>query len=617
MTEVRISNEAEPDLPSHEIEQWVVRLRNVGKAYKIFGSKLDNFVDALSLNRLLPWYRSKPLEFWALRGIELELGRGRRIGIVGRNGAGKTTLLKLITGNLSPTTGSVQVKGRVQALIDAGTGFHPDFTGRENVRVSLTLQGFSPRQIEASTEEIADFTELGEFLDRPFKTYSSGMMARLVFATATAIKPEILIIDEILGAGDAYFLGKSNERMRQLVDSGASVLLVSHSMEQITLICDQAIWLDRGRIVKSGPSLDVVTAYGQYIRVLEDRRLKARNQKIASKRRLPNESMESYSDTVLLRFVVPMESRLELSNARLFRDDALEEECAVGDAQDGEPTHPAFVVLDRGGWSGPKASNRTLYRALDGASASGSAGELAFNLFTLYPGVRYSVELDYRLSGPESTLEVSHAGVVVNRFHLAKTNGEFQCARFALANAGSPMVGGSTEPVRTTSILDMVETPADPLPQTERRAQTRWPGEGSLLIESVELLGEDGRDRAVYEWSSRMTMRVMVRAIRAGTYQVIPVAVLYRADGVKVFSNIGDAVRLDIQAHGTHRLDLELGRLNLGDGHYAFAVALYRNLESTGHSVWYDLIDRDYRFEVVGAPPFMGLYKHGGTWTSA
>ncbi|HEV2415045.1 MAG TPA: ABC transporter ATP-binding protein [Candidatus Dormibacteraeota bacterium] len=617
MSDTRTLVDPESTLPARQKEPYVVQMRNVGKAYKIFGSKLDNFVDALGLDHVMPWYRPKRQEFWALRGIDLELRRGQRIGIVGRNGAGKTTLLKLITGNLSPTTGTVQVKAKVQALIDAGTGFHPDFTGRENIRASLTLQGFSPRQIETSTEDIAEFTELGEFLDRPFKTYSSGMMARLVFATATAIKPEILVIDEILGAGDGYFLGKSNERMRQLVDSGASVLLVSHSMEQITLICDQAIWLDRGRIVKTGASLDVVAAYGQYIRVLEDRRQKARNQKVATRRRLANDFMESYSDTVLLHFIVPAASLLELSNARLFREEALEDQCAVGDAQDSEPTHAAFVVLDRGGWSGPRASNGILYRALEGGSASGSAGEVAFNLFTLYPGLRYSVELDYRLSGPEAALEISHAGVVVNRYDINTTNGEFERARFDLANIAARTVGNGPEAVQAGPTVDAVETLAETRPPAEPVAQTRWPGEGSLMIEQVELLDEDGHDRAVYEWTSPMTVRVTVRATRGGIYPVIPVAVLYRSDGVKVFSHIGDALSLDIQARAAHRFELQLGRLNLGDGHYAFAVAIYRNLNSAGPSLWYDLIDRDYRFEVVGAPPFMGLFKHGGRWTSA
>jgi len=593
-------------------DEAVIRLEGVGKAYKIFGSKLDNFIDALGLDHVMPWHRRRPAEFWALRGIDLHLGKGQRIGIVGRNGAGKTTLLRLITGNLSPTTGTVAVKGKVQALIDSGTGFHPDFTGRENIRASLTLQGFSQRQIQESVQDIAEFTELGEFLDRPFKTYSSGMMARLMFAAATAIKPEILIIDEILGAGDAYFVGKSSERMRQLVGTGASILLVSHSMEQITLMCDKAIWLDRGRIVKAGSSLDVVAAYGQYIRVLEDRRQKARNQKVATRRRLPNEVMESYSDTVVIRFVVPAGATLDLSRARLLRDGSVEEECAVGDAQDSDSTHPAFVVIGAGAWSAPVASHGALFRSLQG-TASEAAGQVAFNLFTLYPTIRYSVEVEYRLSGAPAVLEVSHAGVTGDRFELTESEPGFGRARFDLASLVVPESRAAVHPIPVTSDTD--ERSADAPPAPDLPAQTRWPGEGSLLIEKVELVGEDDREHGVYQSASRMCLRMTIRAAKAGAYPVMPVAVLYRSDGVKVFSQVGERVNLEMDRNQTCRFDLDLGCLNLGDGHYAFAVAIYSKLEPGGESVWYDLIDRDYRFELVGAPPFMGLFEHSGRWT--
>lgn len=594
-------------------------MRGVGKAYRIFGSKLDNFIDAVGLDHLMPWYHSKTQDFWALRGIDLELAKGQRIGIVGRNGAGKTTLLKLITGNLTPTTGTVRVNGKIQAMLDAGTGFHPDFTGRENIRASLTLQGFTSRQIAESTEDIADFTELGEFLDRPFKTYSSGMAARLIFATATAIRPEILIIDEILGAGDGYFIGKSSERMRQLVGTGASILLVSHSMETITLMCDKAIWLDRGRIVKAGPSLDVVKAYGQYIRVLEDRRLRARNQKVASRRRIGNDLMESYADTVVLRFVVPPGADLAVSHARLLRDDGIEEECAVGDAQDSDSTHPSFVVIDSGAWSAPAAIAGTLSRSIRAAGGVEASGQIAFNLFTLYPTIRYFAEVEYRLDGPPVSLEVSHAGRINDRFELGATpGGGFEPARFPLTNPTAikasppPLANGHQlvpEPPEKGSEQAHMEA------QSAVRERTRWPGEGSLLIDKVELIGEDGSDCAVYQPQSRMRLAMTVRAVEGGRYPITPVAVLYRFDGVKVFSHIGEAMTIDLKPGDTRCFDLDLGRLNLGNGQYAFALAIYRTLDPLGQSTWYDLIDRDYRFEVVEAPAFMGMFDHDGRWT--
>ena len=195
-----------------------IHLARVGKMYRIFPTRIDTALDALGVARLMPWHRPKYQEFWALREIDLELKRGHRIGIIGRNGAGKSTLLKLISGNLPPTEGEIEVRGNVQALLEAGAGFHPEFTGYENIHASLTYQGLTTPEIRAATDEIAEFTELGQFLSRPFKTYSAGMQARLNFATATAVKPEILIVDEILGAGDAYFFSKSTDRMVKLVE---------------------------------------------------------------------------------------------------------------------------------------------------------------------------------------------------------------------------------------------------------------------------------------------------------------------------------------------------------------------------------------------------------------
>jgi lipopolysaccharide transport system ATP-binding protein len=212
-----------------------------------------------------------------LARIDLEVKQGERLGIIGRNGAGKSTLLKLLTGNLAPTEGQLTVNGSIQALLTAGAGFHPEFSGIENIQSSLTYQGLTSDEINQAIADISEFTELGDFLGQPFKMYSAGMQARLTFATATVLKPDILIVDEILGAGDAYFFGKSIERMKELVLSGATVLIVSHALDQIARFCERAIWVDRGRIVYSGPALETIRAYEEYIHKMEDRRLQAKN----------------------------------------------------------------------------------------------------------------------------------------------------------------------------------------------------------------------------------------------------------------------------------------------------------------------------------------------------
>jgi len=246
--------------------------------YKLYRRPADKVLGALGLDRLLFWRRHTYKEFWALRDINLDVGRGARLGFIGRNGAGKSTLLKIVAGNVAATEGTVEVNGRIQALMELGTGFHPEFTGRQNIRASLAFQGFRDAEIRQMEEEIVDFAELDEFIDQPVKTYSAGMYTRLAFSTATAIKPEILIIDEVLGAGDAYFAGKCLERMKQLTEaSGATVLFVSHDLGSVQQLCERVIWIDHGRVQYDGKPLEVIKAYMAVVHKEEEHRLRARD----------------------------------------------------------------------------------------------------------------------------------------------------------------------------------------------------------------------------------------------------------------------------------------------------------------------------------------------------
>lgn len=259
-------------------ESSAIRFENVNKSYKLYPSALTMAVDALGLSVFVPKVKSLPVHH-ALKDISVDIKKGERIGIIGRNGAGKSTLLKLITENFKPTSGDVTVNGKVQSLMDSGVGFHPEFTGLENIRSSLMYNGLASDQIQEAIDDIIDFCELGEFINQPIKTYSLGMLARLGFATATAIKPEILIIDEILGAGDGYFSLKSVDRIKRLTSDGTTLLLVSHSLQQILQFCTKTIWLHQGQIVEYGESLEVVKKYDKYIRSLDEERLKKINAK--------------------------------------------------------------------------------------------------------------------------------------------------------------------------------------------------------------------------------------------------------------------------------------------------------------------------------------------------
>lgn len=249
-------------------DSLAIQATGLVKAYRLYSRISHAALDRLGLFKLAPWAQPPFKEYQALGGVDLQIRRGERVAIIGRNGAGKTTLLKLLTGNFAPTAGMLRVNGSIQALMHTGMGFHPDFTGLENIRSGLEHNGLAGDELEAAVRDVIDFVELGDFLRQPMATYSAGMQARVQFATATAIKPDILIVDEILGAGDAYFSGKSAHRMRELTGSGCTLLFVSHSMDQVLQFCNRAIWLERGRVRAEGDALSLVKAYEEFIAVM-------------------------------------------------------------------------------------------------------------------------------------------------------------------------------------------------------------------------------------------------------------------------------------------------------------------------------------------------------------
>lgn len=200
-------------------------------------------------------------EFWALKNVSFEVERGEVVGIIGHNGAGKSTLLKVISGILKPTGGTLEVHGNVVPMLELGSGFDHDLTGRENIFLNGSILGYSEKYLKEKYEQIVEFSELGKFIDVPIRNYSSGMLMRLAFSIATVVQPEILIVDEILAVGDAAFQEKSKARMLELMSGGTTVLFVSHSLEQIREMCDRVIWLEHGQIKAIGATKKICDAY--------------------------------------------------------------------------------------------------------------------------------------------------------------------------------------------------------------------------------------------------------------------------------------------------------------------------------------------------------------------
>ena len=237
-----------------------ISLRGIGKKYRISPSRSSRLGEILSFGKA-----KRSHEFWALQDINLDVEPGTTLGVVGRNGAGKSTLLSIISGVLRPTTGEVEVRGRLSAIFGIGTGFNPLFTGRENAMLSGLILGIEHDEMVERFDDIEAFADIGEFMDQPIKTYSSGMRSRLGFAVAINVEPDVLVIDEALSAGDSAFKKKAIQRMYDLKDSGSTVLFVSHSMGMVKRFCTEAVLLHKGRLVTTGSPEEVVDHYEEML----------------------------------------------------------------------------------------------------------------------------------------------------------------------------------------------------------------------------------------------------------------------------------------------------------------------------------------------------------------
>jgi lipopolysaccharide transport system ATP-binding protein len=240
-----------------------ISLKNVSKCFKRYAQPTDRLKEIM-----LPG-KSRADEFWALKNINLDIFKGETVGIVGRNGSGKSTMLQIIAGTMTQTTGEVQVKGRVSALLELGSGFNPEFTGRQNVFFNGRILGLTQKEIEDKFDEIAAFADIGDFIDQPVKTYSSGMFVRLAFAVAVNVDPEILIVDEALAVGDIVFQHRCMRRMRALMDSGVTTLFVSHDCGAIKTLCNRAVMIHDGEIYTTGLPNPVIIEYLKLVTELE------------------------------------------------------------------------------------------------------------------------------------------------------------------------------------------------------------------------------------------------------------------------------------------------------------------------------------------------------------
>lgn len=280
-----------------------IRVSNLGKCYQIYDTPRDRLKQfVLPHLRRLAGRASKQYfrEFWALKDVSFEIKKGETVGIIGRNGSGKSTLLQMVCGTLSPTSGSIQTNGRIAALLELGSGFNPEFTGRENVYMNASVLGLSNEEIDARFDDIVAFADIGEFIEQPVKTYSSGMVVRLAFAVAINVAPEILIVDEALSVGDELFQRKCFSRIEALRAQGATILFVSHSGGTVIELCDRAILLDSGEKLAAGVPKQIVGRYQKLLYVPAEKRDAIREQILKESAGFCGENISVESHSLIL-----------------------------------------------------------------------------------------------------------------------------------------------------------------------------------------------------------------------------------------------------------------------------------------------------------------------------
>ncbi len=243
----------------------VIKVENVSKIYKLYDKPIDRLKEAIN-----PFGKKCHKEFYALNNVTFDVRKGETIGIIGKNGSGKSTLLQVITGVLTPTSGTVYANGKISALLELGAGFNPELTGIENIYLNGIIKGYCKEEMDIRLDKIISFADIGEYIYQPVKTYSSGMFARVAFAVAINVNPDILIIDEALSVGDMQFQEKSINRMKKFKEHEKSILFVTHSLPSIRNFCDRAIWLDKGKIKMDGTADIVCSSYQSYIKQKEE-----------------------------------------------------------------------------------------------------------------------------------------------------------------------------------------------------------------------------------------------------------------------------------------------------------------------------------------------------------
>jgi len=654
-----------------------VEVNSLGKMYRLFDKQSDRIRDLFGVDKLRFWDKEpKYREFWALRNVDLAIPRGERIGIIGRNGAGKSTLLKLIVGNLKPTEGTVSVHGKIQALLQIGTGFHPEFTGLENIRTALAYAGMDSKSIRLATDEIIEFSELEDYIHQPVKYYSAGMYSRLAFAVATSLVPDILVIDEVLGAGDAAFTSKCADRMKHLTqDTGATVLFVSHSMDSVLEICNRAILLERGEVTHDGTALEVSKIYNKKIREEEELRARAKEFRVSRKSMVQITMADESTQVLIMRFVCdkPHPKHVHfLYEAELKCEGKPVSFLHFGAPTDDDPTQFTHVIADKGAdWGPAKKERGNLYRAYsdqDGVNChapfqmaipvylSAKNLEICINA---RPDTREKVYLEY-FDG--------HAYHRLGEIGVGNTNFSFQMIENSPAQEteapAAPEAGEAAAPEAEVAAAPEAEVAAAPeaevaaapetevaaAPEAEASDTPEWKfrrdehadeweavsdaddydklqktnsvyGTQQLVIEKMDILNADGESSRVFVTGDAARFRIHI-GVRRPVSSFIGVVCIMTRDGKAVTQVFCRSEELGIdKVDRPIVLDASFAPLRLGEGDYMVSVGLFQTCDFSraAEEKSYCVADRALFFKVqqpFGIRKYLGTFLHACEWSA-
>ncbi|MGQ0743223.1 MAG: ABC transporter ATP-binding protein [Acidimicrobiales bacterium] len=542
-------DEAEDGDAGNPAVSAAIEARNLSKIYRLYNRPKDRLLDLVGYRRATRVVS----EHRALDGVTLSVRRGEKVGLIGRNGAGKSTFLKLVSGVIEPSSGVLNVAGSARALLEIGTGFHLDFTGRENVRAYLAQMALPETEMRELMPSIVDFAEVEEYIDQPLKTYSTGMRARLMFATSTAVSPELLILDEVLGVGDAYFTRKSFDRIAEMCQEGTTLLLVSHDMYAVSRIADRLVWLEKGRVVFDGKPSDAVAAYEASIRDQEEERLRNKAMLATHSSRIP---VGAVNDAVYLELGVKdgAPGPIYLARVALVDGDQILSELDISAEPDESGAAGSRVILPESCWGQVTAWKGEQARPLAGFGSPFRNGGLVLT----------GEGLVRRLESSNVDLVVAHgadppAELVVNGYIRGRHQFRVEM---------SPRAGW---------LIDRGPIDLGP-PTPDQATRVRGVGTGRIEIRSARVLGPDGQEARLLQHGRPITVELKARINGNDVDEKCDLLVSFLRSGVDTVTRVftRDLRFEEVQGRNV-TIRLRIPRLQLGSGDYTVAVQICEN----------------------------------------